>query len=146
MKPERLALALLCVACGSCVDERTEFAAEALADNLRTTDYTALVRITAVNVRETDDNEYEVVHAAEVVETYRGTPRERIEFIEYVESRSDLDSEVSEKLLIVSLCGANAQPLYLPGVGFEIPGSDELQKHARKLAASASDTSVTACD
>ena len=152
MKPV-LAACLVALAVTACSngaqDERIQFAAEALEDNLRATHRTALVEITGADVRQPpqegdapDEDLIVVRYTARVLRDFAGDGPEVIEFVEYVDPAEGVE-DVSKGKRIVSLCKRRGGGYYLPDIGFEMPASEPLTDRAASL--SATDPAGSAC-
>ena len=137
-----LTLAACAGAGGSSGARQVEFAAAAAADNILTTDYTALVEITGVlltPIAQADDGKHDealvrVDYTAAVLETYLGEELETIIFSRYA-ARQDAREDPSRGKWIVSLCRDRDGSYYLPEVGYELPAHDAVLTVARQTRA-----------
>lgn len=123
-------------------DEQVEFAAESAADNILTTDYTALVEITGAQAKQAaqpdDGNDDEAVlridYTATVLETFLGEKLETIVFSRYAARQEGLE-DPQRGTWIVSLCRDRDGTYYLPGVGYELPPDEAVLAVARQTSA-----------
>ena len=149
-----LAACLAALAVAACSDraqnERIQFAAEALEDNMLTTHRTALVEITGADVLQPpqegdapDEDLIVVRYTARVLRDFAGDGPQVIEFVEYVDPAEGVE-DVSKGKRIVSLCERRGGGYYLPDIGFEMLASEPLTDRAAAMPAT--DPAGSACD
>ncbi len=122
---------------GGAQQQRVEFAAAAVEDNMLATDYTALVEITSVRAKQVtqqDERLLRIEYTATVLATYLGEERTEIVFSRYAEPQEGSEDPARGKL-VVSLCRDRDGSYYLPGVGYELPPDDAVVDRARQTKA-----------
>lgn len=122
---------------GGAQQQRVEFAAAAVEDNMLATDYTALVEITSVRAKQVtqqDERLLRIEYTATVLATYLGEERTEIVFSRYAEPQEGSEDPAGGKL-VVSLCRDRDGSYYLPGVGYELPPDDAVVDRARQTKA-----------
>ncbi len=121
---------------------KTDFALAAVEDNILTTDYTALVEITNVDIEDSAEGDIvkdegdlvAIKYTARIFESYVGNDQKTIVFTEYIEKSGGFES-VGQGALIVSLCKDKQGEYYLPDIGYELPAHDVIVEKAKEIKA-----------
>lgn len=124
-----LLLAFSCIAGEN--KSKINFALNVIEENILTTDFTALLKVTKV----TAANKKKLVvvnYSADILESFAGGEVKNIIFTEYIEKDEKFNNTCGS-VLIVSLCKDKNGNYYLPDIGYELPAEDVLLKKAREV-------------
>ena len=117
-------------------DDTSGMPAGLLKDNIKTTAYTAVVRITEARVDDPHPGFGYVNHVyrAEVLEIFRGVSEKTIEY--RVMAERDIQLSLPAYPIIVSLCGDDDKGFYVPDNGYTTPAAKSLIAVARRVGRS----------